>query len=86
MFESLWLQLQHPNTQWVLAGTLLLGMASGVLGSFVLLRKQSLIGDAMAHSALPGVCLAFLFTGQNHCLSFCWVRRSSGCSERFVFS
>ncbi|GLI87712.1 manganese ABC transporter permease MntC [Bacillus subtilis] len=64
MFESLWLQLQHPNTQWVLAGTLLLGMASGVLGSFVLLRKQSLIGDAMAHSALPGVCLAFLFTGQ----------------------
>ncbi|MED1543501.1 metal ABC transporter permease [Bacillus inaquosorum] len=64
MFESLWLQLQHPNTQWVLAGTLLLGAASGVLGSFVLLRKQSLIGDAMAHSALPGVCLAFLFTGQ----------------------
>lgn len=46
MFESLWLQLQHPNTQWVLAGTLLLGTASGVLGSFVLLRKQSLIGDA----------------------------------------
>ncbi|AFI29612.1 MULTISPECIES: metal ABC transporter permease [unclassified Bacillus (in: firmicutes)] len=64
MFESLWLQLQHPNTQWVLAGTLLLGAASGVLGSFVLLRKQSLIGDAMTHSALPGVCLAFLFTGQ----------------------
>lgn len=64
LFDSLWLQLQHPNTQWVLAGTLLLGAASGVLGSFVLLRKQSLIGDAMAHSALPGVCLAFLFTGQ----------------------
>lgn len=64
LFESLWLQLQHPNTQWVLAGTLLLGAASGVLGSFVLLRRQSLIGDAMAHSALPGVCLAFLFTGQ----------------------
>ncbi|UPV78202.1 metal ABC transporter permease [Bacillus rugosus] len=69
MFESLWLQLQHPNTQWVLAGTLLLGAASGVLGSFVLLRKQSLIGDAMAHSALPGVCLAFLLTGQKS-LSF----------------
>lgn len=64
LFESLWLQLQHPNTQWVLAGTLLLGAVSGVLGSFVLLRKQSLIGDAMVHSALPGVCLAFLFTGQ----------------------
>ncbi|PJN86253.1 metal ABC transporter permease, partial [Bacillus velezensis] len=51
--HHIWLQLQEPNTQWVLAGTLLLGMASGVLGSFVLLRRQSLIGDAMAHSALP---------------------------------
>lgn len=86
MFESLWLQLQHPNTQWVLAGTLLLGMASGVLGSFVLLRKQSLIGDAMAHSALPECVSLFCSLGKNHCLSFCWVRRSPGCSERFVFS
>ncbi len=72
LFESLWSRLQHPNTQWVLAGTLLLGAASGVLGDFVPLRKQSLIGDAMAHSALPGVCLAFLFTGQKSLPFFCW--------------
>ncbi|ONK21529.1 manganese ABC transporter permease [Bacillus sp. VT-16-64] len=52
------------NTQWVLFGTLLLGIASGVLGSFALLRKQSLIGDAMAHAALPGVCLAFMLYGE----------------------
>lgn len=52
-----------PNTQWVLGGTILLGIAGGVLGSFALLRKQSLIGDAMAHAALPGICLAFLLTG-----------------------
>lgn len=70
MLENLWLQLQQPNTQWVMAGTLLLGMASGVLGSFVLLRRQSLIGDAMAHSALPGVCLAFLFAGEKSMLLF----------------
>ncbi|WLR41193.1 metal ABC transporter permease [Bacillus carboniphilus] len=57
-------QLQDPNTQWVLMGTLLLGLASGVLGSFALLRKQSLLGDAMAHAALPGVCFAFLFVGE----------------------
>lgn len=63
-------QLQNPNTQWVLAGTLLLGIASGVLGSFILLRKQSLIGDAMSHAALPGVCLAFLLTGQKSLLFF----------------
>lgn len=48
------------NAQWVLAGSLLLGFASGMIGSFVLLKKQSLISDAMAHAALPGVCIAFI--------------------------
>ncbi len=58
------LMLSDANTQWVLVGTLLLGLASGVLGSFALLRKQSLIGDAVAHAALPGICIAFLLTGE----------------------
>ncbi|MTH54413.1 iron chelate uptake ABC transporter family permease subunit [Bacillus mangrovi] len=70
MWSELLYQLQDPNTQWVLFGTLLLGMASGVLGSFALLRKQSLIGDAMAHAALPGVCIAFLLYGQKSLLWF----------------
>jgi len=61
--KEFFLQFQDPNTQWVLFGTLLLGLSSGVLGSFALLRKQSLIGDAMAHAALPGVCIAFLLYG-----------------------
>jgi len=47
----------------VLLGSILLGISSGVLGSFAFLRRQSLLGDAMAHAALPGVCLAFLMTG-----------------------
>ncbi len=50
------------NTRWVLAGTALLGISSGVLGSFALLRRRSLLGDALAHAALPGVCVAFLLT------------------------
>lgn len=62
--------LMDANTQWVLLGTLLLGLASGVLGSFALLRKQSLIGDAMAHAALPGVCIAFMFYGQKSMILF----------------
>ncbi|GAA0445213.1 MAG: metal ABC transporter permease [Bacillota bacterium] len=48
------------NLQWVLIGSLLLGFASGVIGSFVLLKKQSLISDAMAHAALPGVCIVYI--------------------------
>ncbi len=34
-----------------------------MLGSFAVLRKQSLLGDAISHAALPGIALAFLITG-----------------------
>jgi len=47
----------------VLIGASLIGVAGGLLGSFALLRRQSLLGDALAHAALPGVCIAFLITG-----------------------
>ena len=47
----------------VLAGSAILGLTGGVLGCFALLRRQSLLSDALAHAALPGVCLAFLLTG-----------------------
>ncbi|MBP7147523.1 MAG: metal ABC transporter permease [Acidobacteria bacterium] len=47
----------------VLAGATLLGIVGGVLGCFAVLRRQSLLGDALAHAALPGVCVAFLLTG-----------------------
>ncbi|WP_191560508.1 metal ABC transporter permease [Metabacillus idriensis] len=70
MMEEIFYQLQNQNTQWVLLGTMLLGLASGVLGSFALLRKQSLIGDAMAHAALPGVCMAFLLYGSKSLIWF----------------
>jgi manganese/zinc/iron transport system permease protein len=46
-----------------LLGCAVLGVMSGVLGCFAVLRGQGLMGDAMAHAALPGVCLAFLATG-----------------------
>ena len=47
----------------VALGTALLGLVSGALGAFALLRKQSLMGDAISHAALPGVVLAFMLTG-----------------------
>ena len=47
----------------VATGALLLGIVAGVLGTFAVLRRRSLVGDALAHAALPGVCLAFLVTG-----------------------
>ncbi|NIM93439.1 MAG: iron chelate uptake ABC transporter family permease subunit [Anaerolineales bacterium] len=46
----------------VALGAATLGVVSGALGSFAVLRKQSLLGDAMSHAALPGVVIAFLLT------------------------
>ena len=46
----------------VLLGTVILGSVAGALGSFAVLRKQSLLGDCIAHAALPGICIAFLLT------------------------
>ena len=52
------------NTLIVLAGGSLLGASAGLVGCFAILRGRALVGDALAHAALPGVCLAFLVAGQ----------------------
>ncbi len=48
----------------VALGAAVLGLSSGALGAFAVLRGQSLLGDAISHAALPGVALAFLLTGE----------------------
>ncbi len=47
----------------VALGSGVLGATAGALGSFAVLRRQSLLGDAVSHAALPGIALAFLLTG-----------------------
>jgi manganese/zinc/iron transport system permease protein len=47
----------------VLTGTALLGCASGVVGSFAVLRRRALVSDLLSHAALPGICLAFIVAG-----------------------
>lgn len=49
--------------QTVMLGAATLGIASGALGCFAVLRRQSLLGDTLSHAALPGVCLGFLVAG-----------------------
>jgi manganese/zinc/iron transport system permease protein len=48
------------NLIWVLAGCALIGAGSSLVGVFTFLRKESLVGDAVAHALLPGVVLAFM--------------------------
>lgn len=52
--------LMDYNTRLVVLSTTLLGVSSGLIGSFLLLRKRSLMGDALSHATLPGIALAFL--------------------------
>jgi manganese/zinc/iron transport system permease protein len=47
----------------VAIGAALLGTVSGALGTYAVLRRQSLLGDAISHAALPGIAIAFLLAG-----------------------
>ena len=53
------LMLKNYNTRLVILSTAFLGMVSGIVGSLLLLRKRSLMGDALSHATLPGVGIAF---------------------------
>lgn len=48
------------NAALVAVGATLLGVAGGCAGSFMFLRKRTLVSDAVAHATLPGVCIAFM--------------------------
>ena len=48
----------------VALGGSILGLISGALGCFAVLRQESLLGDALSHAALPGVAIAFLLAGR----------------------
>ncbi|WP_229266585.1 metal ABC transporter permease [Leptospira sp. severe_002] len=48
-----------------LAGVLALAFGAGPIGVFLMLRRMSLVGDAMAHAILPGAAIGFLISGLN---------------------
>ena len=49
-----------------LIGASLIGLTSGIISCYAVLKEQSLLGDAIAHAALPGLCIAFLLTLSKH--------------------
>ncbi|MBU5340886.1 metal ABC transporter permease [Caldifermentibacillus hisashii] len=62
----MWSILLNSNTQWVLLSTAILGIAAGTIGSLAYWKRQSLMSDALAHAALPGVIIAFLLFKVKH--------------------
>lgn len=49
------------NFYMILAGTALLGFASGLIGAFLVVRRTALIGDVITHAMVPGVAVALLY-------------------------
>ena len=51
--------------QRAMVAVILIGLVSGVMGAYVVTRGMAFLGDALAHTVLPGVAIAFLATGGN---------------------
>ncbi len=54
----------------VMMGSSVLGIVSGVVGCFAVLKKQGLIGDAISHASLPGIAIAFLLISAKNTFIF----------------
>lgn len=61
--------LINPSILIVATGCLLIAIQSAAIGTITVLRKQSLTGDAIAHAVLPGLCIAFLVSGEKSSIS-----------------
>ena len=71
----------------VALGSAILGVVGGALGSFAVLRRQGLLGDALAHATLPGVCVAFMLTGtKNPAVLLLGAALSAGVGALFVLA
>lgn len=57
------LSFSDPNVRFVTLGVVLITASAALVGSFTFLNKKALIGDAIAHAVLPGVCLGFMLSG-----------------------
>jgi zinc/manganese transport system permease protein len=54
---------QEPEVRHSFAAVLALALSAGPVGVFLMLRRMSLVGDAMSHAILPGVAVGFLLGG-----------------------
>ncbi|HWK59269.1 MAG TPA: metal ABC transporter permease [Parapedobacter sp.] len=53
---------------WIILTGSLVAVTCGLLGCFLILRKMSMVGDAISHAVLPGIVIAFLLSGSRETL------------------
>lgn len=54
---------------WIILTGALVAVSAGLLGCFLVLRRMSMIGDAISHAVLPGIVIAFLVSGSREPLA-----------------
>ena len=64
--------LRYPFMLRALAAAVMVGGLSAVVGSYVVLRSMTFLGDALAHSVLPGVAAGFLISGRGDRRTLFW--------------
>lgn len=57
------ISLSDPNVRFVVISSVLLGISASIVGVFAYLRRNTLVGETVAHSMLPGIAIAFILSG-----------------------
>jgi manganese/zinc/iron transport system permease protein len=66
MTDLLALLMESSTVRTVALGAILIGATAGAAGCLALLKRESLLSDAISHAALPGICLGFIIAGQRN--------------------
>ena len=61
---------QYEFMQRAMLASVIVGITCGLVGTFIMLRRLSLIGDALAHAVLPGVIIGFIIAGKGQLAMF----------------
>lgn len=62
--------VQYEFIQRALIASVTIGISCGLIGTYIMLRRMSLIGDALAHAVLPGVVVSFMVAGKSEVALF----------------
>ncbi|MGO3109521.1 MAG: metal ABC transporter permease [Sphingobacterium sp.] len=69
---------------WIILTGALVAISCGLLGSFLILRKMSMVGDAISHAVLPGIVIAFLWSGSRDTLPMLLGAGATGLLATFI--
>jgi ABC-type Mn2+/Zn2+ transport system permease subunit/Mn-dependent DtxR family transcriptional regulator len=70
-FNQIFLEpLQYQFLQRAMIASVIVGITSGLVGTFIMLRKMAMIGDALSHAVLPGVIIGFIIAGKGQLALF----------------